>query len=240
MAAGVPKKGASMGKVCGQESEQSPRDEKPQGTDQVMIGEGGMEGENQGANHTQASTQTVHVVREIERVDEGQKPKDGDQVTDDCTGDEQRDASAGKGDEHGDKSLCEEFFSGRERVSIVNQPNHEHSQGAEDETTKLQASCAEAVGREINDLGVPKRKRELNGNNGRKDRDDQPRGDNQATGERDRIAMDFAMTGMVDEVPFQSLPNPKGRRESARCGSDHKNEQIDPGGKIVFHGRLMG
>ena len=52
--------------------------------------------------------------------------------------------------------------------------------------------------------------------------------------------MDLAMTGMIDEVPIASQANPKRGTESARDGSDDEDKQIDPGGEIVFHGRLGG
>ena len=96
---GVAEEGAGMREVRGNEPEKGSRDEKAQRTDEVMAGEGGMEGEDEGTDHPQAGTQAVHIVSEIKRVDQRQEPQDGDHVADEGAGDEERDASAGEGDE---------------------------------------------------------------------------------------------------------------------------------------------
>ena len=68
------------------------------------------------ADCAEAGAEAVHVVHEVEGVDDGENPQHGDGIAEQHAGDKERDAFARGGDGNGDEQLADEF---RERVQFV-------------------------------------------------------------------------------------------------------------------------
>ncbi len=107
MAAGVAQKRAGLRKIVRQETQQrAARPERPSAPRDIDRRNGGDRGEIPCADGAQSGAQSVHVVHEIERVDDGEHPQNCDGVTEHNAGHEQRDAYACRGDEHGNEQLA--------------------------------------------------------------------------------------------------------------------------------------
>ena len=140
MAAGVAEKGAGVREIPRQKSEQRAAREKARQSDEILAIRRGNERENERADGAQSGAQAVHVVHEIEGVDDGENPENRDGVTENVAGDEQRDALARGGDGEGDEQLADEF---RERLQfvLVVQP------AENDDGDRAKASTASSIAR---------------------------------------------------------------------------------------------
>src|SRR3954464_5198503 len=80
MAAGIAKEGARVGKVIGKETEQRAERQKGNDADEVLAIGSSDHPEIPGANCAQAGAKAVHIVHEIEGVNNSKNPQDGNGV----------------------------------------------------------------------------------------------------------------------------------------------------------------
>src|ERR1035441_5391497 len=86
MTAGIAKERASAREIVGQEAEQGAEGQEGDESHQVLAVRRSNDSEMVGPNRSQAGAEAVHVVHEVEGVDDGENPQDGDGVAEDCAG----------------------------------------------------------------------------------------------------------------------------------------------------------
>src|SRR5450759_5891159 len=109
MTSGVAEKGAGAGKIVGQKTEQRPAGQKRDERDEVLARERGKERKAQRADGSKTGAKSIHVVHEIEGVDEGENPQDRDGVAEDYVRNEQGDPRARRRHQSRDEELTGEF-----------------------------------------------------------------------------------------------------------------------------------
>src|SRR5438045_2281695 len=118
MAAGIAEKGASVGEVERKKSKQSAKGQQGDNRDQVLAVSGCDHCKAPRANRSKAGAKAIHIVHEIEGVNNGKDPKDGDCVMKDRVWDEQGDPQSTGRDREGNQELSHEFYSGLQFVFI--------------------------------------------------------------------------------------------------------------------------
>ena len=103
VAAGVAEKRAGVRKIPRQKSDQRAAHEKARDGDEIFAVRRGDEREEERANRAKPGAQAVHVVHEVEGVDDGEQPENRDGVAENFAGNKQRDALARGGDGDGDE-----------------------------------------------------------------------------------------------------------------------------------------
>ena len=99
MAAGVAEKRAGVRKIPRQKTDERAAHQKAGDGDEIFAVRGGDEREKKCANRAEPGAQAVHVVHEIEGVDDGEQPENRDGVAENFAVDKQRDALARGGHE---------------------------------------------------------------------------------------------------------------------------------------------
>ena len=147
VAAGVAKKGAGFGEIIGQKTEQSAGDQEGHRRHQVLGGSaGGDQAEPGRADGPESGAKAVHVVHEIEGVDDGQNPQGRDGVAEDDVVNEEGDANTRCGDQPARPAIgranfaagCNSTLSSRKPIS-----NMPKAPGGDAE--ELRGSAAQAV-----------------------------------------------------------------------------------------------
>src|SRR3954470_4136505 len=100
VAAGIAEEGFGAGKSKGQKSDERAAREKGDERHEILRdgGGGGGEAEIKCANGPEAAAQAIHVIHEVEGVDDGEDPENGYGKTECEVGNEKGDACAGSGD----------------------------------------------------------------------------------------------------------------------------------------------
>src|SRR5271169_1314216 len=78
MAAGITEKRAGVRKIPRQKPDERAAHQKTRDSDKVFAVRGGDEREDECANRAESGAKAVHVVHEIERVDDGEQPENRD------------------------------------------------------------------------------------------------------------------------------------------------------------------
>ena len=163
---------------------------------------GGDERKNKRANRTDASTKAVHVVHEVEGIDDGEQPENGDGIAKNFAVHEQGDALARRRHGDGDEYLPDEFRQGFEFVFVVQPAENRDGHGAQREHGKFNRAPVHAMnncgrGRNLYDSQLeqnrPGSKRQQNSCQHGK-----------TACERNWRAVDFAMARIVNEVRAQT------------------------------------
>src|ERR1035437_3558343 len=131
MTAGIAKERTGVWEIVGQKAEQGAEGQEGDESHQVLAVRRGNNGEMIGPNRSQASAEAVHVVHEVEGVDDGENPQDGDGVTEDEAGNKERNPRASCGDKCGNEELTGELRARAQFTLIVQPTNPKHAQSTE-------------------------------------------------------------------------------------------------------------
>ncbi len=234
VAAGVSEEGFCIWEVVWKEAEKCAACQESDGGNEVVHRKGGEEAEVEGGNEAQAGAEAIHVVHEVEGVNDGEDPKDRDGVAEKDVWDEERDPNAGAGEGEGDEELSHELWCGLEFVAVVEPAQEEHGEGADADGGELEGAFGEAVAQEGGGFvglrgsgwearrGVPNQEID----DGQEERQDKTGGHRQPAGERDGGGMDFAMAGIIDESGANGPAPPK-------RGGDEAGQKAGGGGRQV-------
>ena len=80
MTARVTEKGAGLREIVGEKTEQGAKGQEGDQSDQVLAIPCGENGEMAGPDRAQPRAEAVHIVHEVESVDDGENPQNGDNV----------------------------------------------------------------------------------------------------------------------------------------------------------------
>src|ERR1035441_658779 len=86
MTAGIAEERAGAREIVGQEAEQGAEGQEGDESHEVLAVRRGNDGEMIGPNCSQAGAEAVHVVHEVEGVDDSENPQDGDGIAEDGAG----------------------------------------------------------------------------------------------------------------------------------------------------------
>ena len=202
MAARIAEKSAGVRKIPRQKTDERAAHQKTRDGDEIFAVRGGDERKNKRANRADARAQAVHVVHEIEGVDDGEQPKNRDGVTEKFVVNKERDALAGSGDGNGDYNLPDEFRQRLQLMFVVQPAENRDGNRAEREHSKFNRAPVNAVnngirGRDFYDTQLQQNRAnaewEQNAGKHRK-----------TAGERNWRTEDFAMAWIVNEVRAQT------------------------------------
>src|SRR5581483_6982009 len=212
MAAGIAEKRTGVRKIPRQKTDERAAHEKTNGGDEVFAGGSGDHREEQGADGAEAGAKAVHVVDEIERVENGEQPQDGDGVTEENVVDEQGDAQSGSSHEQGDGELAGQFWKRAKFVFIVDPAENRDGDGADHDHGQFGAASFEAMDDQVGRGRFEDP--EFEGDDADSGRKQDAEQDGQPTGQGNGAIMDFAMAGVVDQAgPPAPLPPPRKRQQ---------------------------
>ncbi len=113
--------------------------------DEMLSANGGDEKEKEGGDGGDAAAQSVHVVKKIKYVDDGDNPQDGDTPAENRIFNEQEDADARRGDATRDHKLPEEFEFGAECIFVVAHAQNTESARPQDDSDHFGEDGVDAV-----------------------------------------------------------------------------------------------
>src|SRR4051812_13299188 len=130
MTSGVAEKGSGPGKIPGKKTAESATTKECQACHQIFSTHGGGASEESRCDRCRSRTEPVHVVHEVEGVDEGDDPENGDDIAEDNAWNKESYSDPGRRHKEADDDLTEEFDARREFVAIVKQAEGKHREGA--------------------------------------------------------------------------------------------------------------
>jgi hypothetical protein len=237
MAAGVAEERGGFRKIIWEKSNQRTAHDQAKKCDQVLAFDGGNHGEKKGAEATQARAKAVHVVHEVEGVDNGENPEHGDGIAEGKILDEEGDADIARGDEAGDDELATKFC-GRAQFNFVIQTAKDddaksaRDDGGEFKTAHLQAMRQEPVGQT--------KARKVPMDHGRPGEQGQNHAGEhtEAAGKGDRSFVDFAMAGVVHQTGAAAEGAPDWQSQAGNRAGAKKRGYVDVERKIHGDGKL--
>ncbi len=189
-----------------------------------------------GADSAEAGAKAVHVVHEVEGVDDGEDPKDGDGVVEELIVNEESDAEATGSDGEGDKELAGEFDGGLQFVFVVENAEDEHSESAEKDSGEFSVTTFETMGEQVSGSRVQwnkfsevrlEQQKERGGQHGKQEASH----DREAASERDGAVVDFSVAGIVHQADAKAQLFPEGQSAKGEGEAAQNGEQIDVEGE---------
>ena len=105
--------------------------------------------EKPGADGSQARAKPVHVVHEIERVDDRQNPYNRDGITESQSVDKQGESHVRRDQERGDQQLTAEFCGGPQLVFVVQGAQHGYAQSAEQDGREFNRAAVQPMAQQF-------------------------------------------------------------------------------------------
>ena len=153
MAAGITEKGRCLGEIVREKSQQSAADGQRQQSDQVLAMAHRDDRKPPGGDCSNARAKAVHVVHEVQRVDQGQHPEHSDGIAEHDAGNEEGDAHPRCRHGQRDQQLAAKLPGRAQLMPVIQPAQDHHADGAADDREQLPFPLTEAV-TEIVDGGL--------------------------------------------------------------------------------------
>ena len=114
-----------------QETKQCARDEERETGDEILAVADGDGSEGTRSDGTEAGTEAVHVIGEVEGVGDADNPQDGGGVCENRVFDKEGNADAGEGDYYCYEALSDKLGQGIHGAAIVEPTEEAHAKGTE-------------------------------------------------------------------------------------------------------------
>ncbi len=250
VAARIAQKSACAGKVIRQKTKQGTDHQEGNERHEVLSAHRRDDGKVPGANGSQAGAKAVHVIHEIESINDGENPEHGHEVAKHEAGNKDGDAGAAGGHEKGDQGLTGEFDGRGKLVPVVEPADPQHPQGPEKNADELDGPAAEPMPEKkrggwveqaevasvlIGGIGVEREEtggvvrvpQEQEGDAGKDARDHQASHDGKPARERDGPVMNLASARIIDQPDLEAPFAPERQADQHRGGAADDGHQID-------------